>query len=165
MTDAKNASNRNEFVEAPGDAASVNKGLSNDVITTRLQDTRIKGRKVTIEKVTTMEMMKDLGLNGGSAEISGATHTSRKCDHEREEKIHVESKLRGSSSVKPKTSDPVYMESTGNSGPEDHPRTPPNSSRVKVSATQEPYNIYQKTELKKDLKDAIVTMGLLNMDY
>lgn len=49
---------------------------------------------MTIEKVTTMEMMKDLGLNGGSAEISGATHTSRKCDHEREEKIHVESKLR-----------------------------------------------------------------------
>lgn len=63
-----------------------------------LRDLWIKGRKMVVEK----ELRKVGGVNGGSTEISGATHFIRKCQHERKEEFfHVESSRLSDGSLLP----------------------------------------------------------------
>lgn len=65
--------------------------LSNDVVVgASLRDSWIKGRKMLVG--TKEEMMKEKGVNGGSSEISGATHFIRICQHERKKVFNVESR-------------------------------------------------------------------------
>lgn len=65
--------------------------LSKDVVVASLRDSWIKGRKMLVERKE--EMMKEKGVNGGSSEISGATHFIRICQHERKKVFNVGSRL------------------------------------------------------------------------